>query len=108
MTDVSTQAGEAAKQILRLIETNRNRISKSGKGAGSLLQIHQYLERKPLATISEIVKATKLSTPTATAALKYLEKEKIVREITGKQRRRVFVYDEYMQILEQGTEPLSG
>ena len=30
----------------------------------------------------------------------------ILREITGKQRHRLFVYDRYLAILNQGTEPL--
>ena len=29
----------------------------------------------------------------------------IVREITGKQRGRIFVYDAYLKIMERGTEP---
>ncbi len=30
----------------------------------------------------------------------------IVREVTGRSRDRVFVYDEYVRILSEGTEPL--
>jgi hypothetical protein len=30
----------------------------------------------------------------------------IVREVTGRRRDRVFVYDEYVRILSEGTEPL--
>jgi hypothetical protein len=46
------------------------------------------------------------NTPTVTASLQNLERLGIVREITGKQRGRVFVYDAYLKILERGTEPL--
>lgn len=35
-----------------------------------------------------------------------LEELGIVREITGKERHKVFVYKEYMEILSRGTEPL--
>jgi hypothetical protein len=37
-----------------------------------------------------------------------LETVGIVREITGKQRDRIYVYDRYVKILDQGTEPLRG
>jgi hypothetical protein len=30
----------------------------------------------------------------------------IVREITGKQRDRVYVYSQYVKILDEGTHPL--
>ena len=30
----------------------------------------------------------------------------IVRELTGQQRNRVFVYDRYLSMLNEGTEPL--
>ena len=30
----------------------------------------------------------------------------IMREITGKQRRRLFAYGRYLDILNEGTEPL--
>lgn len=101
------QATVAAREILTLIQEDRTRISELGRGAGSALQIHQYLEKKPLAVIPEIVKALGLTTPTVTAALQNLERVEIVREITGKQRGRVFVYDAYLKIIERGTEPLS-
>lgn len=35
-----------------------------------------------------------------------LETTGIAREITGKQRNRVYVYDQYLAILSRGTEPL--
>jgi hypothetical protein len=33
-----------------------------------------------------------------------LERARIVRETTGRQRDRVFVYDRYLAVLNQGTE----
>ena len=89
-----------------MIQTDRAKIAEIGRGGGSALQAHQYLEKKPLAVIPEMVKALGLTTPTVTSALRHLERMGIVREVTGKQRGRVFVYDAYLKILEQGTEPL--
>jgi hypothetical protein len=31
----------------------------------------------------------------------------IARELTGKKRNRIFVYDKYLAALSEGTEPLS-
>ncbi len=105
--DIALQATEAAREILGMIQTDRARIADIGRGAGSALQVHQYLEKKPLTVIPEMVRVLGLSTPTVTAALQNLERIAIVREITGRQRNRIFVYDAYLKLLERGTEPLS-
>jgi len=104
--DTAKQAVITAREILTLIEKDRARIASIGRGAGSALQVHRYLERKPLAVIPEIAKALRLSTPTITSSLQKLEEAGLVREITGKRRGRVFVYSAYLHILERGTEPL--
>jgi Fic family protein len=104
--DSAMQATDAARETLGLLQRDRAKIAEIGRGAGSALQTHQYLEKKPLAVIPEMVKALALTTPTVTAALQNLENLGIVREVTGKQRGRVFVYDAYLKILERGMEPL--
>jgi Fic family protein len=106
--DIALQATDAAREILEMIQSDLAKIADLGRGTSSALQTHRYLEKKPLSLIPEMVKALKLSTPTVTAALKNLEQLGIVREITGKQRGRVFVYSAYMEILQRGTEPLQG
>jgi Fe2+ or Zn2+ uptake regulation protein len=44
--------------------------------------------------------------PTVLKALDVLEETGIVKEITGKQRHRIYRYDGYIRILNEGTEPL--
>ncbi len=39
-------------------------------------------------------------------SLKILEDLGIVKEITKKERNKLFVYQEYLDILNKGTEPL--
>lgn len=41
---------------------------------------------------------------TATKALRTLERHGIVREVTGGDYRRLYVYSEYLDILGEGTE----
>ena len=45
----------------------------------------------------------KLSQPTIIYAIKNLIKLAIISELTGKQRDRIFVYDEYLKLLKQDT-----
>ena len=56
--------------------------------------------------LQEIAKATDLSFPAATAGMKLLTDLKVAVEVTGKQRNRVFVYGDYLSVLNEGTENL--
>jgi hypothetical protein len=38
--------------------------------------------------------------------MKVLTKLRIARELTGRKRDRIFAYDRYLAILNEGTEPL--
>jgi len=44
--------------------------------------------------------------PTGAVTQRALEGLGIVREITGRQRNRVFAYGRYLDILNEGAEPL--
>jgi len=45
--------------------------------------------------------------PSAGKGMTALEKLALTREITGGKRNRVFSYDRYLSILNEGTEPFS-
>jgi len=49
--------------------------------------------------------ATGLSFPAVSSAMELLVERGIARELTGKPRNRLFVYDRYLAILNEGTEP---
>lgn len=51
-----------------------------------------------------IQKKTKLTLPTVNAALRALEGLKVVKEITGRKRNRLYSYVKYIQIINEGTE----
>jgi Fic family protein len=64
------------------------------------------LQRRPIITIQAASKELKLSLPTLGKSLEHLMDLKIVHELTGTQRRRVFAYSRYLSVLDTGTEPL--
>jgi hypothetical protein len=47
---------------------------------------------------------TGLSFPAGSKGMRQLKTLGIVREITGQQRNRVFAYQQYLSILNEGTE----
>ncbi len=105
--ETSAQAVEAARSILELFEEDRLKIRDNlGRSANSALRMHEFLQENPVVTTSRANEEMTISRPTITSALENLQDLGIVREMTGKERYRVYAYDEYLGILHEGTEPL--
>src|SRR5216684_3447247 len=102
------QAASAAVQILHLFEADRKKIQMLGRKTASALLVHEYMQGHPLIKIGPTAKSLKLSIPTITGALESLAKLKIAKEVTGKRRDRLFAYPRYLNILSEGTGPLSN
>lgn len=100
----ATGAVDAARQIGQMFQENHERIEKTGRRAGSAVRVHEALKARPILPLSEVCKRTTLAFPTATRAMELLVEKGIAREITGKRRDRLFVYDKYLAILDEGTE----
>ena len=100
------QAADTAGRILRLFDEDRRKIENLGRKAGSVHRVYDLLRRHPITTISNATKHLSMTTPTVGSAIESLETLGIVREITGKQRDRIYLYDLYVKILDEGTQPL--
>ena len=90
ITETSLQAAEAAREILSLFEADRQQIESLGRPAASALRVHQLLQQKPIVGIPDAALKLGISAPTIAKSIQHLEKLGIVREITGKQRGRMF------------------
>jgi hypothetical protein len=77
-----------------------------GRATASALRVHQALQRQPIGSIPIFARQLGVSPPTVAKSMVHLTDLGIVRELTGRQRRRLFVYDDYMRILSERTEPL--
>jgi Fic family protein len=69
-----------------------------------MLRVHDVLCQRPLSTLKHVAGTTGLSFATASAAMDALASLGIAREFTGRQRNRVYAYDQYLAILYEGTE----
>jgi Fic family protein len=104
--EAAQQAVETARTLLDLFERDREHIRGLGRIAGSCLQLHDRLQQKAIVNIPDSAKDLGINRTTISNCIKRLEDLGIVREITGQRRNRLFVYDRYVQILSEGTEPL--
>jgi Fic family protein len=101
------EAADTAERTLQLFARDRERIQELGRAAPSALRLHGFLQSNPYVRIRTAAKALKLTVPTVTNALKLLSGAGIVKEVSGKKRDRLFAYSRYVNIVGEGTNPLS-
>jgi len=99
-------AYQTASRIVELIETDREKLEKLGRPATSALRVFQYLQTHPVISVPVAVKALELTAPTIRKSIGHLEQKNILREVSGRRRDRRYVYEQYLNILSEGTEPL--
>ncbi|MBI4696768.1 MAG: Fic family protein [Gammaproteobacteria bacterium] len=104
--ETSEQAAQTARQIIALFEADRRKIEQLGRPAASALRVHQYLQARPILSVPTAAKALKLSAPTVRKSIGHLVDLEILREPKARLRGRVFVYGGYIDMLNQGTEPI--
>jgi cell filamentation protein, protein adenylyltransferase len=104
--ETATQAARTSKNILELFQNDQRSVETSGRSLGTTFRVFKLLQSTPLITIARASQETQISVPTVTAALTRLQELGIVREITNKRRDKLFSYENYLRLLNEGTEPL--
>jgi len=104
--DTAQQAFRAAQQLLELFATDRERTESLGRGAGSALQVLQIAQKRVLFSVTDISQELSIALPTIRRSIEALEAMGIFREITNKGRNRVWLYSDYLGILNEGIEPI--
>ena len=102
--EVARSATTTTQEIVSLVNADRERVVSLGRAAGSAARLHDLVTRQILFTIPEAARQLGLSEVTTGKAAAHLETLGILIETTGKARNRVFVYDRYLNLLQEGTE----
>ena len=97
---VAGSATRTAREIRELIDFDRNTIHELGRGAASALRVHELAGRRVVLSARTASEHLALSVPTINAALARLEHAGILREVTGRKRGRLFVYESYLALLQ--------
>jgi Fic family protein len=106
VTETARQGTQTAQRLLRLFANDRGRIETLGRPAATARRLHQFFQRRGLTTIPDASRHLSLSQPTVTSGIAHLQALGIVRETTGRQRGKVFVYGAFLDLLSEGTDPL--
>ena len=97
VSDVSRSAADTARAIVDLRESHREKLGDRPNGARLL----DYLLVHPLVSVRMVEKKLACSFLTAARLVGRLEKEGMLKEITGGKRNRLFRYEPYYRLFER-------
>jgi Fic family protein len=101
--EVAESATSTAQRIVHMVESDRQKLHGIGRGSPTALRIHDFVVRFVIMSIPRTAEILELSEPTVSNGVRRLEEAGILREITGRQRGRLYAYDEYLGLLNEGT-----
>jgi Fic family protein len=105
---VAESTTDTTRRLVRLIDDDRERIRHIGRGAATAGRVHEHLVRNVVGRAGWVAQDIGMSEPPVYQAFSRLEQLGIVREVTGRQRRRLYVYDQYLTLLNEGTTEPAG
>lgn len=98
---------ESTQRLETMAARDRRVIEEhAGRSASSALRVHATLMERPVLNVETSSQLSGLSWPAVNSAMTRLCDFGIAAEATGQRRNRIFKYSEYLNVLEEGTEPL--
>ena len=101
---VSEQVVQTTKRIQTLERRDTDRILAGNVGHAGILLLRHLMEQ-PVMRVKDVEKALGVSYSKANNLITELENLNILKQITPGKRNRKFIYDKYVGILSEGTEP---
>jgi len=102
---VSEQVVNTTKAIQRLERQDTDRILQGNSGHSGVLLL-RYLMEQPVVRVKEVEDVLKISYSKANNLIAEMEHLGIMKQITKGKRNRKFIYNDYVNILSEGTEPI--
>jgi len=84
--------------ILQLQKQNDLKIQSLGSRAANAQKVTNYLYQRPVIKVEKVSEIAEISMPSAYKLISELERIEILREFTGGQRGRIYVFDNYLKL----------
>lgn len=91
------------EKLNTLHEQNIDKLPKTTRSNDNVRKLFDYIEQYPIIDIKRTSEELGVSYNTISSAIKKLEQIGILKETTNAARNRVFMYEEYLQILRKDT-----
>lgn len=101
IAEVSNEATETARKIVEMRQDHQQRLIESlGRGAANGLRFLDSLYQRPIFSVSGVSRHLNISSQAANNLINRILKLRIVTEITGQQRYRLFRYDPFIELFD--------
>ncbi|MBE0651067.1 MAG: Fic family protein [Bacteroidales bacterium] len=84
--------------IMQLQKQNDEKTQHFGSRMSSAQKVLNYLYQRPLINAEKVSKTAGISLPSSYKIIELLEKAEILKEITGSQRGRLYVFENYLNL----------
>lgn len=100
----SIQAINTAEKLNKIFEQDVNKINKLGRAKLSCLKVFEYLQTMPQVSVVDLTNDLDLTPPTIRASLANLERLKIIKDISTRERNKVYKYTKYFDLIQDGID----
>ena len=101
--ECSQDAIQTIDKLTALHEKNEKKVSGMKRAAKNTMSVFRYLEKNPIIDIGKTSESLDLSFNTVSSAINRLIDAGIIIQTENAARNRTFAYEEYLQILRNGT-----
>lgn len=96
--ETASKGKETFQSILRLRQEMDTLVLGMGRRAENAQQLLNQLYKRPSTTVQDVSELLGISSTAATNLIKQLQSDGILREITGYQRNRVYLFERYITL----------
>lgn len=102
VAETADNATQTLSDILALkVKLEQKIITSFGKRSNTAVHLLQYLFKKPVVLVNQVKDLNKSSYKSANDLVSQFVNAGILKEMTGQNRNRVFVFDEYLKMFER-------
>ncbi len=103
VSETSQEAANTAREIIKLKDGLITKLYENSIASVYAVKLIDLLFEKPVISTKDVVEKLKVSTVTANELVRRFVKIGILREITGKQRYKKYIFTDYVEIIARGT-----
>ncbi|MBM3997951.1 MAG: Fic family protein [Planctomycetes bacterium] len=102
--EAADEGVQTSQRLFALLNKDRQTLPRRRGTTIPAIRLLDQLPKQPIITLPRAMETLETTKPTASKAIEVLCAAGILREITGKQRDRVYAYREYINLLTEDTE----
>jgi Fic family protein len=102
---VADEAVATARRLQGIVGESRERLLARDDATVLSLRLFERLPEHPILTVNRVIQLLECSRPAAGKAVRVLEAAGIVQPLDERKKNRTVVFEDYLALLRQGTEP---